>query len=68
MAIGTVKWFNSTKGFGFIEPEGGDKDVFVHSSAVQAAGMITLEPDQKIQYELEDGQNGKVSAGNLKAV
>ena len=68
MAIGTVKWFNSTKGFGFIEPEGGDKDVFVHISAVQAAGMITLEPDQKIQYELEDGQNGKVSAGNLKAV
>ena len=65
---GTVKWFNPTKGYGFIEPEGGDKDVFVHISAVQAAGMTTLEPDQKIQYELEDGQNGKVSAGNLKAV
>ena len=50
MATGTVKWFNPTKGYGFIEPEGGDKDVFVHISAVQAAGMTTLEPDQKIQY------------------
>lgn len=68
MATGTVKWFNPTKGFGFIAPEGGDKDVFVHISAVQAAGMSSLEPDQKIQYELEDGKDGKVSAGNLKAV
>ena len=67
MATGTVKWFNPTKGYGFIEPEGGDKDVFVHISAVQAAGMTTLEPDQKIEYELEDGKDGKVSAGNLKA-
>ena len=58
MAIGTVKWFNPTKGFGFIAPEGGDKDVFVHISAVQAAGMSSLEPDQKIQYELEDGKDG----------
>ena len=49
MATGTVKWFNPTKCYGFIEPEGGDKDVFVHISAVQAAGMTTLEPDQKIQ-------------------
>ena len=68
MATGTVKWFNPTKGYGFIEPEGGDKDVFVHISAVQAAGMTTLEPDQKIEYELEDGKDGKVSAGNLKAI
>ena len=68
MATGTVKWFNPTKGYGFIEPEGGDKDVFVHISAVQAAGMKTLEPDQKVEYELEDGKDGKVSAGNLKAV
>ena len=60
MATGTVKWFNPTKGYGFIEPEGGDKDVFVHISAVQAAGMTTLEPDQKIEYELEDGKDGKV--------
>ena len=68
MATGTVKWFNPTKGYGFIQPEGGDKDVFVHISAVQAAGMTTLEPDQKIEYELEDGKDGKVSAGNLKAI
>jgi len=68
MATGTVKWFNPTKGYGFIEPEGGDKDEFVHISAVQAAGMTTLEPDQKIEYELDDGQDGKVSAGNLKAI
>ena len=68
MATGTVKWFNPNKGYGFIEPEGGDKDVFVHISAVQAAGMTTLEPDQKIEYELEDGKDGKVSAGNLKAI
>ena len=68
MATGTVKWFNPTKGYGFIEPEGGDKDVFVHVSAVQAAGMTTLEPDQKVEYELEDGKDGKVSAGNLKAI
>ena len=68
MATGTVKWFYPTKGFGFIAPEGGDKDVFVHISAVQAAGMSSLEPDQKIQYELEDGKDGKVSAGSLRAV
>ena len=68
MATGTVKWFNPTKGFGFIAPEGGDKDVFVHISAVQAAGMSSLEPDQTIQYELEDGKDGKVSAGSLRAV
>ena len=67
MATGKVKWFNPSKGYGFIEPEGGDKDVFVHISAVQAAGMTSLEPDQKIEYELEDGKDGKVSAGNLKA-
>ena len=68
MATGTVKWFNPTKGYGFIEPEGGDKDVFVHISAVQAAGMTSLEPDQKVEYDLEDGKDGKVSAGNLKAI
>ena len=68
MPNGTVKWFNTKKGFGFIEPEDGGKDVFVHISAVQAAGMKTLEPDQKVEYELEDGKDGKVSAGNLKAI
>ena len=67
MATGTVKWFNTTKGYGFIEPEDGGKDVFVHISAVQAAGMQGLNDGQKINYELqEDEARGKTSAINLQ--
>ena len=65
MATGTVKWFNRAKGYGFIEPEDGSKDAFVHISAVQNAGMETLEEDQKIQYDHFEGANGKTSAENL---
>ncbi len=68
MAIGTVKWFNPTKGFGFIVPDDGEKDVFVHISAVERAGMGTLQPDQKIEYEIEEGEQGRVSAVDLKSV
>ncbi len=57
MSVGTVKWFNSTKGFGFIEPEDGGADVFVHITAVQASGMNGLEEGQKVSYELEEGRN-----------
>ena len=68
MATGTVKWFNTTKGFGFIQPTDGGKDVFVHISAVEQAGMSGLNEGQKISYELiSDRRSGKVSAGNLKA-
>jgi cold shock protein len=65
---GTVKFFNSTKGFGFIAPQDGSKDVFVHISAVERAGMSGLSENQQISFELERGQNGKVSAVNLKEV
>ena len=65
MATGTVKWFNPTKGFGFIEPEDGSKDAFVHISAVEKAGLTTLNEGQKVEYELVPGQNGKSSAENL---
>ncbi|HEX9701728.1 MAG TPA: cold-shock protein [Rhodospirillales bacterium] len=65
MATGTVKWFNRAKGYGFIEPEDGSKDAFVHISAVQRAGMQTLNEGQKVQYELVEGANGKFSAENL---
>ncbi len=68
MTVGTVKWFNPTKGFGFIEPEDGSKDAFVHISAVQRAGMDTLREGQKIEFELVPGQNGKSSAENLVAI
>lgn len=68
MPIGTVKFFNSTKGFGFIQPEDKSKDVFVHVSAVERAGLGSLSENQKISYELEQGQNGKTSAVDLKAV
>ena len=67
MATGTVKWFNPTKGFGFIEPSDGGKDAFVHISAVERAGMTTLREGQKVTYELVPGQNGKSSAENLVA-
>ena len=65
MATGTVKWFNRAKGYGFIEPEDGSKDAFVHISAVQNAGMETLDEGQKIQYDLVEGANGKSSAENI---
>ena len=67
MAIGTVKWFNPTKGFGFIQPEAGGSDVFVHVSAVQKAGLRTLADGQKVEYELAT-EKGKTSAVNLKLV
>ena len=68
MATGSVKWFNPTKGYGFIQPEEGGNDVFVHISAVERAGMSTLEEGQKISYEVEvDERRGKSSAVNLKA-
>ena len=66
MATGTVKWFNPTKGFGFIQPESGDKDVFVHISAVEKAGMASLAEGQRISYELITDK-GRTSAGNLQA-
>ena len=67
MANGTVKWFNSQKGFGFIQPESGGKDVFVHISAVERAGMRGLDEGQAIAYDLEtDQRSGKVSAANLR--
>ncbi|GHB32807.1 cold-shock protein [Pseudovibrio japonicus] len=66
MTIGTVKFFNSTKGFGFISPDDGAKDAFVHISAVERAGLMGLEEGQKVSYELENGRDGKVSAVNLQ--
>ncbi|ALC11864.1 cold-shock protein [Sphingopyxis sp. 113P3] len=66
MPIGTVKFFNTDKGYGFIENEDGSGDSFVHITAVQAAGMQGLNKDQRISYELETGRNGKVSAINLE--
>ncbi len=66
MAIGTVKFFDSGRGFGFIKPESGDKDVFVHASAVQAAGMDTLTDGQRVSYDVVT-EGGKLSASNLKA-
>ncbi len=65
MANGTVKWFNTSKGFGFIEPEGGKRDVFVHISAVERSGLTGLADGQKVTYELETGRDGRESAGNL---
>lgn len=67
MAIGTVKWFDPAKGFGFIQPESGDKDVFVHISAVEAAGMGTLTESQRISYEVVT-ERGRPAAANLQAV
>jgi CspA family cold shock protein len=68
MPNGTVKWFNTKKGFGFIEPEDGGKDVFVHISAVEASGLAGLEDNQKVTYELEEGRDGRQMATDLKAV
>ena len=66
MSVGTVKWFNATKGYGFIESEEQASDVFVHITAVQAAGMTDLKEGQKVSFELETGRNGKTSAVDLK--
>jgi len=67
MITGTVKFFNSDKGYGFIQPEDGGSDAFVHISAVQAAGLHTLDRDQRVSYELETDRRGKTSAVNLRA-
>jgi len=67
MATGTVKWFNATKGYGFIQPEDGSKDVFVHVSAVERAGMRSLMEGQKITYSVEQGRDGKSSAVDLQS-
>jgi len=68
MPTGTVKWFNTTKGYGFIAPDDGGKDVFVHISAVERAGMTGLADNQKVSYEMIDGRDGRQSAGDLKAL
>jgi len=68
VTIGTVKWFNPTKGFGFIEPEDGSSDAFVHISAVERAGLSRLDEGQKVSYELQPGQKGKSSAENLSVI
>lgn len=66
MANGTVKWFNTTKGFGFIQPDAGGKDVFVHISAVERSGLTGLADNQKVTYDLESGRDGRESAVNLQ--
>ena len=66
MPTGTVKWFNTTKGFGFIAPDEGGKDVFVHISAVERAGLTGLADNQKVRYELISGRDGRESAGELQ--
>ena len=65
MATGTVKWFNPTKGFGFIEPDDGGKDAFVHISAVERSGLTGLKDDQKVTFDIEAGRDGRESAANL---
>ncbi|MCL4139185.1 UNVERIFIED_CONTAM: hypothetical protein GTU68_048887 [Idotea baltica] len=68
MATGTVKWFNATKGYGFIQPDDGGNDVFLHISAVERAGLTTLNDNQKVQYELETDRSGRSSAGDLSVL
>lgn len=68
MFQGTVKWFNTTKGFGFIKPDDSDKDAFVHISAVQRAGIAHLNEGQRVSYDLVEGRNGRMSADNLKLI
>ena len=65
MPNGTVKWFNATKGYGFIAPEDGGKDVFVHISAVERSGLTGLADDQKVSFDLEEGRDGRQMAGNI---
>jgi CspA family cold shock protein len=67
MTIGTVKFFNEAKGYGFIQPDGGDKDAFVHISAVERSGMRTLDKDQRVEFDLEADRTGKMSAVNIRA-
>lgn len=66
MQTGTVKWFNATKGYGFIQPEDGSKDVFLHISEVQRAGLRDVREGERLSYDLQPGQQGKVSAANIK--
>lgn len=68
MPTGTVKWFNTTKGYGFIAPDEGGKDVFVHITAVQRAGLDTLSDNQKVRYELSEGRDGRASASDLQPI
>jgi CspA family cold shock protein len=68
MSVGTVKWFNATKGYGFIQPSEGGADVFVHISAVEQAGLGSLNEGQKVSFDAVRGQKGKIAAENLKAV
>lgn len=68
MATGTLKWFNATKGYGFIAPDDGGADIFVHISAVQAAGLSELQDNQKLSYELEEGRNGRSAAAALQLI